>query len=76
MSTAIERAAEAGYRPGATASTNDGNEVVLVSFPYTDGSKIWVLGRSKPDDSVTWKEFRLDELVLRDAQRTPVVPDE
>lgn len=72
----LERAASAGYYPGAAASTEDGLEVVLISYPYTDGTQIFVLGRSKPDDPASWKEFRLDELVLRDGQRTPVTPDE
>ena len=72
----LERAASAGYRPGAVASTEDGQEVVVFSHPYTDGHGIFVLGRTNPIDPTSWKEFRIDELVLHDCKRTPVVGDE
>jgi hypothetical protein len=75
MMTFMERAAKAGYRPGAVACTGDGVEVVLFSYPYTDGRDIFVLGLTKPNDRSSWNEFRLDEIVLPGFQRTPVMPD-
>jgi len=72
----LKRATDAGYRPGVVASIWDGIEIRIISYPYTDGREIWVLGRSKPDDPASWKEFRLDELDLLDGQRTPAVSDE
>lgn len=72
----LERAASAGYCPGAAASTEDGRKVVVFSHPYTDGHEIFVLGLTKPGNPTSWKEFRFDELALHDDNRTPVVADE
>jgi len=72
----LERAASVGYLPGAVASTRVGQEVVLISYPYTDGHQIFVLCLTKPGDPTSWKEFSVDELVLRADYRTPVVTDE
>lgn len=68
----LARAASAGYFPGAAATTKDGQDVVLTSYPYTDGTLICVLGSTNPSDPGSWSEFRLDELVLRDCNRTPL----
>lgn len=76
MMSEIELAAETGYRPGAVASIRDGDEIVLISYPYTDGDEICVLGLRNPNDPSSWKEFRIDELVLIDEKRTPAVLSE
>lgn len=76
MMMELQRAAERGFRPGADASTENDSEIRLISFPYTNGHKIFVLGRIRPDDPASWAEFNIDELALRVGQRTPAVPDE
>lgn len=61
----LRLATEAGYRIGAVAHTSDGIEVTLISFPYTDGTSIKVLARTRPDDVSSWREFEIDELAIR-----------
>jgi len=72
----LERAVSAGFRPGAVALTADGQEVVVFSYPFTDGTLICVLGRTNRSDPTSWKEFGINELVLHGDNRTPVVTDE
>jgi hypothetical protein len=62
---ALERAADEGFRTNAVAETADGATVMLISNPYTDGESILILGRTRPDDPASWKEFLVEELVIR-----------
>lgn len=61
----LQRATDAGYRIGALSVTSDGVLVTLISYPYTDGQVIKVLARTRPDDVSSWREFGIDELVVR-----------
>lgn len=61
----LQSAAEAGYRIGAVVATSDGIEVTLISYPYTDGTSIKVLARTRPNDVSSWQEFEIDELAVR-----------
>jgi hypothetical protein len=60
----LQRIADAGHRIGAVAVTSDGVEVTLISHPYTDGTSIKVLARTRPDDPSSWREFEVEELVV------------
>lgn len=57
--------------PGAVVQTTDGDQVTLISHPYTDGDEIFVLARTDPSDLSSWREYRIDEIIIPNCHETP-----
>jgi hypothetical protein len=57
----IEEAKSKGFRPNTKAKTADGKEVMITSYPFTDGENIQVLVRDEANPS-DWKDMNTDDL--------------
>lgn len=52
-------------------TTTDGHGITLISHPYTDGYEIFVLARTVPNDLSSWREYRIDEIIVPNCHETP-----